>query len=501
MKIRISGTCFVNRSFARPSRIHVPGFKAIAGLALFGVLALTAEPAAAQTFTVLHPFTLDDGGPLEAGLILSGNTLYGTAKNNGTYESGSIFKVNTDGSGFTNFYNFTATSNPLYTNSDGAYPVASLVLAGNALYGTASRGGKGSGTVFKINTDGSGFTNLYTFNAATNTPYTNSDGAYPEAGLLFAGGRLYGTASGGGVYGNGTVFAISTNGSSFTNLHSLVLTEGGQPYGNLVLSGPTLFGTANNGGTNGTGSVFSITTNGTVFRNLYSFSSFSGPHSTNGDGAFPPAGLLLFSNMLFGTTGDGGLSGNGTVFSVTTNGTAFTNLHSFTATMGTAATNSDGANPNGGVVLASNLLYGTAYQGGTVGGGTLFSLTTNGTGFTTLHNFTVLVAATNADGVNPAATLVLSNNVLYGTAYQGGQNGYGTVFSLWLSPYLSFVRSGTNVIITWPTNLTGFALQSTTNLAAAPVWSAVLPAPVVVNTNNTVTNGISGARKFYRLIH
>jgi uncharacterized repeat protein (TIGR03803 family) len=501
VKIRILGTRFVNRRLTQPAPVYAWGLKTVAALAISWLLALTAGPATAQTFTVLHPFSFDDGGPLEAGLILSGNTLYGTAENNGTYDSGSIFKVKTDGSGFTNFYNFTATSNLLYTNSDGAYPFASLALAGNTLYGTASRGGKGSGTVFKINTDGSGFTNLYTFNAATNAPYTNSDGAYPEAGLLFAGGRLYGTASGGGVYGNGTVFALSTNGSSFTNLHSFVLTEGGQPEGNLVLSGPTLFGTANNGGTNGTGSIFSITTNGMAFRNLYSFSSFSGPHSTNGDGAFPPAGLFLSSNVLFGTTGDGGLSGNGTVFSVTTNGTAFTNLHSFTATSGTPATNSDGAHPVGGLVLASNILYGTAYQGGTAGGGTLFLVATNGTGFTTLHNFTVPVADTNADGVNPAATLVLSNNVLYGTAYLGGQFGYGKVFSLWLSPCLSFVRLGTNIIITWPTNLAGFSLQSTTNLAAAPVWSAVLPAPVVVNTNNIVTNGISGTRKFYRLIH
>jgi uncharacterized repeat protein (TIGR03803 family) len=339
MKISRSGTCFVNRGLTQPSSIHVLGSRIAAGLAFFCLLALAAGPTAAQTFTVLHPFTSDDGGPLEAGLILSGNTLYGTAENNGTYGSGSVFKVNADGSGFTNFYNFTATSNPLYTNSDGAYPIASLALAGNTLYGTASRGGKGSGTVFKINTDGSGFTNLYSFTTATNAPsYTNSDGAYPEAGLLFAGGRLYGMASSGGLYGNGTVFALSTNGSSFTNLHSFVLTEGGQPEGNLILSGQTLFGTADNGGTNGTGSIFSITTNGMTFRNLYSFSSFFGPHNTNGDGAFLSGGLLLSGNMLFGMANYAGAAGNGTVFAVTTNGTAFTNLHSFTATSGTPAT-------------------------------------------------------------------------------------------------------------------------------------------------------------------
>jgi hypothetical protein len=66
-------------------------------------------------------------------------------------------------------------------------------------------------------------------------------------------------------------------------------------------------------------------------------------------------------------------------------------------------------------------------------------------------------------------------------------------------PRLTIIRSGTNVVLTWPANATGFALQSTTNLVSPAVWSAVSPAPVVVNTNNAVTNTISGARKFYRL--
>jgi hypothetical protein len=66
-------------------------------------------------------------------------------------------------------------------------------------------------------------------------------------------------------------------------------------------------------------------------------------------------------------------------------------------------------------------------------------------------------------------------------------------------PPLTLIRSGTNVTLTWPTNAAGFTLQSTTNLAAAAFWTTASPAPVVVNTNNAVTNTISGTRKFYRL--
>ena len=65
-------------------------------------------------------------------------------------------------------------------------------------------------------------------------------------------------------------------------------------------------------------------------------------------------------------------------------------------------------------------------------------------------------------------------------------------------PLLTITPSGTNVILQWPTNVTGFNLEFATNLIS-PIWKTNLTAPVVVNTNNAVTNGISGVQKFYRL--
>ena len=109
-----------------------------------------------------------------------------------------------------------------YTNSDGANPYAGLILSGNTLYGTALYGGSsGDGTVFAINTDGTGFTNLHSFTATLRFGLrTNSDGAYPSAGLILSGNTLYGTTSDGGSSGNGTVFAVNTDGTGFTILHS-----------------------------------------------------------------------------------------------------------------------------------------------------------------------------------------------------------------------------------------------------------------------------------------
>jgi uncharacterized repeat protein (TIGR03803 family) len=445
----------------------------------------------AQAFTTLHSFTLlnnstnSDGARPYAGLILSGNTLYGAAVNGGSSDNGTVFAVHTNGTSFTNLHSFNY--------SDGANPYAGLILSGNTLYGTAV---DPYGTVFKINTNGTGFTNLHSFTATSGSLYTNSDGVYPYGGLILSGNTLYGTAYGGGNSGNGTVFAVNTNGTGFTNLHSFTLlnnstnSDGARPYTGLILSGNTLYGTAEYGGSSGYGTVFAVHTNGTGFTNLHSF-NYS-------DGANPYAGLILSGNTLYGTASGGGSSSYGTVFAVHTNGTGFTNLHSFTAVSGSGA-NSDGANPQAGLILSGNILYGTAGYGGSSGDGTVFALNTDGTGFTILYSFTTLNNSTNSDGANPLGGLILSGNVLYGTAYWGGSSGNGTVFSLFIPPQLTIIPSGANVILTWPTNATGFTLQSTTNLVSPAVWSIVSPAPVVVNGQNAVTNSTPGTKKFYRL--
>jgi uncharacterized repeat protein (TIGR03803 family) len=86
-------------------------------------------------------------------LISSGNRLYGTAQQGGSSGYGAVFAVNTDGTGFTNLYSFTADSGfPSYTNRDGGFPMANLVLAGSTLHGTTSAVGSSyHGTVFALN--------------------------------------------------------------------------------------------------------------------------------------------------------------------------------------------------------------------------------------------------------------------------------------------------------------------------------------------------------------
>ena len=183
---------------------------------LFFLSALTIV-SAQPTFTILYSIGGGaDGDYPQASVILSGNRLYGAALSDGDFGYGMVFAMNTDSTGFTNLYSFTTIPDWIYgTNGDGGYPSSDLILSGNALYGTAWIGGSFAlGTIFKVNTNGTGFKNLHTFSGA-------SDGANPYAGFVLAGNTLYGTTSGGGSSGNGTVFAINTDGTGFTDLYSL----------------------------------------------------------------------------------------------------------------------------------------------------------------------------------------------------------------------------------------------------------------------------------------
>jgi uncharacterized repeat protein (TIGR03803 family) len=277
--------------------------------------------------------------------------------------------------------------------------------------------------------------------------------------------------------------------------------DGADPESTLLLSGNTLYGTTVVGGTNGNGTVFSMSTSGSNFMILHVFGAWglntNLDANTNNDGAYPQgAGLILSGNTLYGTTCEGGpdalgVGAGGTVFSLSTNGTNFTVLHAFSG-------DTNGSFPLCGLILSGNTFFGTTAGGGKYGYGTVFSLSTNGTNFTVLHPFTA-----GSDGAHPQG-LMLSGNTLYGTGDFGGTDDYGTVFSLTVTlpavpPQLTIAPSGTNVIVTWPTNAAGFTLESTTNLVSPAIWITNTPPPVIVGTNNAVTNGISGAKKFYRL--
>jgi uncharacterized repeat protein (TIGR03803 family) len=209
------------------------------------------------------------------------------------------------------------------------------------LYGTTYYGGSSSnGTVFRVNTDGSGYTILKSFPArSANYPYTNTDGGWPQGGLVLSNHILFGTTTSSGRYGGGTVFKMDVSGSNFAVLNSFLFAGGlsnsdpESPQGDLVLSGDTLFGTSHAGGTNGRGTVFRINTDGSSFTLLKQFSATSLNTNFNSyvnpDGADPYSGVTINGGILYGTTPNGGSFGEGTVFMLNTDGSGFTVLKNF----------------------------------------------------------------------------------------------------------------------------------------------------------------------------
>jgi len=253
--------------------------------------------------SVLYNFTDgSDGGHPDSGpgLLDVNGTLYGTTSAGGAHMSGTVFRFTPPG-----------TESVLYSfagGSDGNEPNAGLIDIDGTLYGTTQLGGFtsspcgnlqfGCGTVFKINTSGSGYTQLYRFKSG-------SDGAVPLAGLTAVGGMLYGTTVAGGANrcnGSsvcGTVFKISPSGSGYMQLHKFRGgTDGNAPYASLTDVDGVLYGTTAGGGAKGCdggcGTVFKITTAGkeTI---LHDFAGGS-----LGVGA-PIAGLIYFNGALYGT--------------------------------------------------------------------------------------------------------------------------------------------------------------------------------------------------------
>lgn len=269
------------------------------------------------------------------------------------------------------------------------------------------------------------FTTLVDFNG------TNGAGAL---GIIQGfDGNFYGTTLDGGTQNVGTVFKMTPAGV-LTSLHSFSFCatdclDGSYPEGRLTqASNGDLYGPTDFGGTSGNGVIYRITSAG-QYSIFYTFCTVS-PCS---DGASPISVVQGTNGNLYGTTNGYRVPPNlGTVFELTLGGT-LTTLHSFSG--------SDGANPQGALLQASNgNFYGATTQGGSStacgplglpGCGTVFQITPLGT-LTTLHIFN------GTDGAYPGygETLVEgSNGNLYGTAMYGGSStqcyyGCGTVFKI-----------------------------------------------------------------------
>jgi len=332
---------------------------------------------------------------------------------------GTIFRVTTDGNEQV-LYRFKGSA-------DGAAPLSGLTLLGGALFGTTTGGGSstncsgGCGTIFKTGLDGTDETILYSFKGG-------SDGADPLSELLIFDGDLFGATQYGGrsarlcASGCGTVFRFSVASNVEKVLYAFKGgSDGMEPVAGVVRAGGGLYGTTQYGGTStplcatGCGTVFSVDGKTGLEHVVYRFKSLRNAP----DGAYPADRLLLLGGALYGTTLGGGDTLQGSVFRVSDSGDEQV-LHSFAC----CSPRSDGIYPLDGLIPSGGALYGTTRDGGSGHAGTIFKIATAGAE-SVLYSF-----AGKPDGAEPAAGLTVLDGVFYGTTSSGGSTGAGTVFEL-----------------------------------------------------------------------
>jgi len=376
-------------------------------VAALGCILLTA-PSSGADFTTLYSFTggASDGTGPEAGVTLSGSTLYGTTsavRINGTLSGGNLYKINTDGTGFQALRELAL--------SDLTNPV---VVSGSTIYGLSGPGANGFGSIYSIGTDGSGYQDIYSFAGPG-----NQTGSGPNS-LTLSGSTLFGTTGTGGIT-SGVVFRLNTDGSGYETLPGFTDSfDSGRLIGALVHDTTVYGSTAQgyNGGVTPPAVIFKMNSDGTDYQILHSFNDITG--STPSDGAM---NLTLIGSTLYGfksiglsALGDQG----GALFKMNVDGSGYQVLHDFGSLPG------DGILANiGSLVANGSTLYGTTFDGGIHdGSGTIFKINADGSGYQVLYSFTG-----GAGGVGPIGAIALASSTLYGVTEEGGAHFQGTIYA------------------------------------------------------------------------
>jgi uncharacterized repeat protein (TIGR03803 family) len=454
-----------------------PAVNGFGGFCKFSGLGPPGEFNGNGVITYTNAFNIPGGDfgayPSTGPVLIGGNQLVGTTTYGAANDAGAFFIVGTDG------------SNPMAALSldpnYGTYATGITAGPDGNFYLPFQFDGAGFGSVGVISNSGTG---TYSWGGNLRT-FQGFDGQQPSGNLAMGvtpadSVQLPGVKPDGAKANDGT--------PTFTF------------YG-VTFAG----GTNGNGpGTGGDGTVYKVNNDSSGFQTLHVFSS-----QNAANGYDPAGGLALSGNTLYGTTSGGGKYGSGTVFQINTDGNGFGVIKSFSAYGFDSAgnvTNSDGEAPEGDLILSGGTLYGTTLGGGTNGGGVVFSMNTNGSNFTVLHSFSTL--ATNASGVYTnyggnatGAGLLLSGHTLFGTTPYGGAYGGGTVFAIVLPvpPALDIATFDGNFSVSWPSSATNYLLQQNSTLNSL-TWSNFSGAVNDDGTNKSAGILPAAGTGFFRLL-
>lgn len=352
----------------------------------------------------------DAEGP-QTGLIVdkSGN-LFGTTDIGGAFGDGAVYEVVKNGASWKERVVFG------FSGSDGMSPEGTPTIDkdGN-IYVTSIEGAAfGNGSIVKLSPASGGYTETAVYS------FVGPEGSSPSAGLLPRGKDFYMTTTSGGAYGLGSIVLVTPS-LQVTDVYDFGTSayDGSDANSNLIAdSTGALYGTTSNGGDYGLGTVFRFVPSKRGQGKLETLYSFHG----GSDGATPLQGVIRDDQgALYGvTTAGGDENGDGVVFKLTPSGNYYeeTILHRFSES-------SDGFNPVGALTFKGRVIFGTAANGGSQGGGTIFQISDFGTGYATVWNF----EQDGSPGALPRCQLVSKGAALYGTTSSNvGSVALGTVF-------------------------------------------------------------------------
>jgi len=491
-------------------------------------------------YATLHSFTnTPDGAQPPGELVTDGGTLYGVTQYGGTNGNGAVFAISASGSNYTILHSFT-TNGVL----EPINPYGGLVLSGGVLYGTGSAGGSNNtGAIFAMNTNGTGFKVLHNFSPSAG----NSDGAEPEATLTLNGGLLYGTTITGGSGNGGTIFSINTTGAGFAVVGSFTNNPGASGF--WLSSGVTWFdnaiwGTTQYGGSVGAGTLFELPQAAqapTITQQPQNYTVTSGLAATFTNAASGTAPLFYHWYFNTNTPVSGGTNAILTLSPATTNQAGYytvvvTNLYgsatsapakltvivsgsipvitqqpqSYTVTNGFAAAFTNAASGTAPLFYHWYFNTNTPVSGGTNAILTLSPATTNQAGYYTVVVTNLYGSATSApakltvivSGSIPLITQQPQNYSVtngYSAAFTNVSSGTGPLFYQWYFNTNTLVVGGTNSILLLAfasTNQAGYYAVIVTNLyggaTSAPAQLTVIATKPIIFTQPqplTVTNG------------
>jgi uncharacterized repeat protein (TIGR03803 family) len=328
--------------------------------------------------------------------------LWGLTTMGGLHSSGTIFSVSIDSATFIKHHDYIETN-----DYPTAYTSGTLVHAAEGgFYGNSectNNGTCGNGEIFYVSPQGE-YEMRYSIGlhagdvmlASNNHLYVVDDWIN-----MFRGGiwKLPATGNSGGTDLSHIIFQF-VNRAHGLNPKSALL-EIGDGY---------LYGMTPYGGKNNHGVIYKIALSGKPFQIIHNF-------KLTETGGYPMAGLVAGNDgYLYGTTSEGGVYNDGTIFKILPDGTNFSTLHHFT--------DATGKYPHGNLTLVGNELYGASREGGDAGQGVMFKIKTDGTSFAKLLDFS------DVNGKYPVGVPTIMNQTIYMMTSRGGVNDLGVIFSM-----------------------------------------------------------------------